>query len=83
MPPGKGEGYGFLPDYPEAVVASLKEEHGIVDLTKCAKRPEIGEQVRIIPNHVCVVTNLHNQVHLHRDGEILATLPVLLRGMTV
>jgi D-serine deaminase-like pyridoxal phosphate-dependent protein len=83
MSPGKGEGYGFLPDYPEAVVANLKEEHGIVDLTKCAKRPEIGEQVRIIPNHVCVVTNLHNQVHLHRDGEILATLPVLLRGMTV
>jgi hypothetical protein len=29
------------------------------------------------------VTNLHNQVHLHRDGEILASLPVLLRGMTV
>ncbi len=83
MPTGQGEGYGFLPDYPAAVVASLKEEHGILDLTKCAKRPEIGERVRLIPNHVCVVTNLHNEVHLHRDGEVLATLPVLLRGMTV
>jgi D-serine deaminase-like pyridoxal phosphate-dependent protein len=83
MPSGNGEGYGILTEYPEAVIASLKEEHGIVDLTKCAKRPEIGERVRIIPNHVCVVTNLHNQVHLHRDGEVLATMPVLLRGMTV
>jgi D-serine deaminase-like pyridoxal phosphate-dependent protein len=83
MPPGKGEGYGFLPDYPDAIVTSLKEEHGIVDLSKCSARPEIGERVRVIPNHVCVVTNLHNEVHLHRDGEVLATLPVLLRGMTV
>src|ERR1700736_293309 len=79
MPPGKGEGYGFLPDYPDAIVTSLKEEHGIVHLSKCSARPEIGERVRVIPNHVCVVTNLHNEVHLHRDGEVLATLPVLLR----
>jgi D-serine deaminase-like pyridoxal phosphate-dependent protein len=56
---------------------------GVVDLGRSARKPEVGERVRIIPNHVCVVTNLHDYIYLHRDGAVLAQLPVYLRGKTI
>ncbi|MGA8658360.1 MAG: D-TA family PLP-dependent enzyme [Chthoniobacterales bacterium] len=83
LAPGQGDGYGLLPDYPEATIARLNEEHGIVDLGGCIQKPEVGECVRVIPNHACVVTNLHDQIYLHRNGEVLAQLPVYLRGKTI
>jgi D-serine deaminase-like pyridoxal phosphate-dependent protein len=83
LPTGHGTGYGLLPDYPGATITRLNEEHGIVDLGSSARKPEIGERLRIIPNHVCAVTNLHDQIYLHREGVVLAKLPVYLRGKTV
>jgi D-serine deaminase-like pyridoxal phosphate-dependent protein len=83
LPSKPGEGYGLLPDYPDATIARLSEEHGVLDLTRSAQKPEIGERVRIIPNHVCVVTNLHDHIQLHKNGELIARLPIHLRGLTV
>lgn len=80
---GQAEGYGLLPDYPDAIIARLNEEHGILDLGGCVRKPEVGECVRVIPNHACVVTNLHDQIYLHRDGEVLAQLPIYSRGKTI
>src|ERR1700759_317421 len=56
LPPGQGDGYGLLADYPDATITRLNEEHGVVDLGASGRKPEIGERVRIIPNHACVVT---------------------------
>jgi len=83
LAPGQGDGYGLLPDYPEAIIARLSEEHGVLDLGSSARKPEVGECVRVIPNHACVVTNLHDQIYLHRNGEVLAELPIYARGKTV
>jgi D-serine deaminase-like pyridoxal phosphate-dependent protein len=83
LPTGQGDGYGLLPDYPDANITRLSEEHGIVDVARSARKPEVGERIRIVPNHVCVVTNLHDEIILHRDGTVLAKLPVYLRGKTV
>ena len=38
-------GYGHLPDYPEAKIVRLSEEHGEVDITPCARRPRLGERM--------------------------------------
>lgn len=73
-------GYGLLRDYPEAVISGLSEEHGHVDLSACTRKPEVGETVLIIPNHACVVTNLFDQVHIHRSGRLVETLRVDARG---
>jgi D-serine deaminase-like pyridoxal phosphate-dependent protein len=73
-------GYGHVLEYPDAVITTLNEEHGIVDLSKCAARPSIGDKVRVIPNHVCVVSNLFDVVNLIEDGEVVETLPVAARG---
>jgi D-serine deaminase-like pyridoxal phosphate-dependent protein len=80
--PSVGEGYGLILEYPDAVIERLNEEHGIVDLSGCARRPAIGERVRIVPNHVCVVSNLHDAVAVTRDGEVVDTWRVAARGCT-
>jgi D-serine deaminase-like pyridoxal phosphate-dependent protein len=79
-PPQAGPGYGLLADYPDAVITRLNEEHGMLDLSACASRPALGEVVRIVPNHVCVVTNLHDEVVVMRDGQVAGTWPVAARG---
>ncbi|MEI7791455.1 MAG: D-TA family PLP-dependent enzyme [Alphaproteobacteria bacterium] len=81
-PPEAGEGYGLVLDYPGAIVERLNEEHGILDLSRCAKKPAIGERIRILPNHVCVVSNLHDEVVVSRNGEVVDRLRVAARGMT-
>jgi D-serine deaminase-like pyridoxal phosphate-dependent protein len=74
------EGFGLVVGYPDAKIRSLSEEHGVIDLTVCAQKPGIGERLRIIPNHACVVSNLFDTVVLVRGGEIVETTPVSARG---
>lgn len=73
-------GFGHIVGYPDAVITALSEEHGTVDLSACAARPEIGERVRVIPNHCCVVTNLFDHVHLIRDTEVEERAAITSRG---
>jgi D-serine deaminase-like pyridoxal phosphate-dependent protein len=73
-------GYGRIVEYPEAVIVRLNEEHGIVDLSACARRPEVGEVVSVIPNHTCVVTNLHDALVGVRGGRAEVVWPVAARG---
>lgn len=80
---GAAAGYGLMVDYPDAVLERLSEEHGMVDLSRCeGPRPTLGERVRIVPNHCCVVTNLHDQIALVRGGEVEAVVAVSARGRT-
>ena len=74
------QGYGLIPAYPNATIHALSEEHGHIDLTACETKPEIGEKLRIIPNHACPVSNLFDHVTLHRSGTILRDQPVAARG---
>lgn len=73
-------GYGALRDYPEATIPALSEEHGHVDLAACARKPCVGEIVFVIPNHACVVTNLFDEVVLHRGGAEMRRARVDARG---
>jgi D-serine deaminase-like pyridoxal phosphate-dependent protein len=68
----EGGGYGALLDHPEVTVARLSEEHGILDLSDSVWRPQVGEQVRIVPNHACIVTHLFDAM-LGVRGEIVET----------
>lgn len=75
-------GFGHLDAYPEAVIVALNEEHGMVDLSACgARRPEIGERLAIVPNHVCPVSNLHDHVATVRGGRV-GRMTVAARGTT-
>lgn len=74
--------YGMIVEYPDAIITGLSEEHGTVDLSKVqGRRPEIGEKVRIIPNHTCVVSNLFDVMTFHRDGIVTRVEEVAARGL--
>ncbi|MDI4645821.1 alanine racemase [Cohnella hashimotonis] len=74
-------GYGYLPNYPEAVIERLSEEHGIVRVPDdCPLR--IGDTVAVIPNHCCTVTNLHDRLIGVRKGRIERMIQVDARGRT-
>ena len=75
------KGYGHVVEYPEAVIASLSEEHGILDLSRCRRKPEVGEVVTVIPNHTCVVTNLHDRLVGLRRGRVETVFHVQARGL--
>lgn len=73
-----GAGYGWLLGR-RSRLASLSEEHGVVAL-EAGERLEVGERVRVLPNHACVVANLHAQLYGLRGERVETLLPVLARG---
>jgi D-serine deaminase-like pyridoxal phosphate-dependent protein len=74
------EGHGQILEYPDACIYTLSEEHGHVDFSKCAKKPEIGERVTIIANHCCPANNLFNEIVAVRKNEVQVVWPVAARG---
>ncbi len=74
------EGHGLILEYPDARIVHLSEEHGVVDFSRCAQKPAIGERVRVLPNHCCVVSNLFDEVFGVRNGRVEAIWQVAARG---
>ncbi|KJC58975.1 alanine racemase [Bradyrhizobium sp. LTSPM299] len=74
------DGHGLILEHPEAKIARFAEEHGFLDLARSNTRPNVGDVVRIVPNHVCVVVNMMDEVVMVRGDEIVGTLPVAARG---
>ncbi len=72
--------YGHIVEHPDWEICSLSEEHGHVHVPSSAVSPQVGECVTIIPNHVCVVTNLHDRIYASRNGTVEACLAVVARG---
>jgi D-serine deaminase-like pyridoxal phosphate-dependent protein len=75
-------GYGYVVGKPGWRIARLSEEHAIIELAPDAPRPVIGQRVAIIPNHVCTVINLQNDVVGVRGSTVEMTLPIAARGGT-
>ena len=76
----EGEGFGQLLEHPEVVVARMSEEHGVLDLERSDWRPVVGERVRVVPNHVCIVVHLNDLVYGVRGESVQSSWPVAARG---
>jgi len=74
------KGFGRVVEYPNAQVTGFSEEHGILDLSACARKPKIGETISVIPNHCCVVSNMMDEIYAARNGMVEAVYPVAARG---
>ncbi len=74
------DGFGLVLEYPQAKIAAFAEEHGFLDLSRSNARPKVGEVVRVVPNHVCVVVNMVDRMIAVRDDKIVDVLPVAARG---
>jgi D-serine deaminase-like pyridoxal phosphate-dependent protein len=73
------DGYGMLPAYPDAVVARLYDHHAVVAAGD-GPLPELGEVVAVVPNHVCPVVDLADEILLVRQGRLLGRWAVHARG---
>lgn len=73
------EGFGEIVGKPGALVTGLSEEHGVVTLSDGAALA-VGERVRVLPNHCCVVTNLFDQVYFVSGDRVVDVMPVAARG---
>jgi D-serine deaminase-like pyridoxal phosphate-dependent protein len=63
----------YLEEDNELKVDKVSEEHGMI--LRAGHRLEVGDQVRIIPNHACPVANLAREYNLiGKDG--ISTFPV-------
>jgi D-serine deaminase-like pyridoxal phosphate-dependent protein len=71
--------FGLVAGHPELVVERLYEEHAIVTSPEPTDIA-LGSRLRVVPNHSCATTNLHDRVHVIDDGEIVDVWSVDARG---
>jgi D-serine deaminase-like pyridoxal phosphate-dependent protein len=74
------DGFGCLWDDAAVTVKSMSEEHGILDLSRSSRTLRVGERVRVVPNHVCIVVHLADVVFGVRNDSVVTSWPVAARG---
>jgi D-serine deaminase-like pyridoxal phosphate-dependent protein len=52
------EGFGAVVGYPDITIDRVNDYHGVVLAPPGVPRPNLGEVVAIIPNHICPVIDL-------------------------
>jgi D-serine deaminase-like pyridoxal phosphate-dependent protein len=58
----------------------FSEEHGHVDLSASQARHRVGDRLRVIPNHVCAMVNLHDEIYGIRGEQVEVVWRVEGRG---
>jgi D-serine deaminase-like pyridoxal phosphate-dependent protein len=60
-------------------LARLSEEHGVVEVAP-GDALRVGQKVRVLPNHACVVSNLHDRVFVVSGDDVVDEWAVAARG---
>jgi D-serine deaminase-like pyridoxal phosphate-dependent protein len=60
-------------------LSRLSEEHGVIDVAP-GDTFRVGQKVRVLPNHACVVSNLHDRVKVIRGADVVDEWVVAARG---
>ena len=63
----------------KATLVRLSEEHGIMNLDP-DEDLDIGDRVRIIPNHACAVVNLFDKAYGMRNMKVVEEFKIAARG---
>ena len=72
-------GYGLVLEAPGSAIATLSEEHGHVKVAK-GDELELGQRVHVVPNHVCPVSNLFDELWVRRGEKIVDRYAIAARG---
>ena len=75
-------GYGHVLGRDDIVIDQLSEEHGRL-VSEGPINLKVGDKLRIIPNHVCVVTNMVDAIHVLRNNTVADCWPIAARGKLV
>lgn len=73
-------GHGYIVEYPEAVIRRLSEEHAQVEFAPGSRRPELGQRVTIVPNHICPCVNLQDELWWREEDGSINPIRVDARG---
>jgi D-serine deaminase-like pyridoxal phosphate-dependent protein len=77
--PGPDDGlFGAIVEAPGARIVKLNEEHAYVQVG--AEQLDVGQRVRVVPNHACVVANLFDELVVVGEGREPERRPVDARG---
>ncbi|MBD2847599.1 alanine racemase [Paenibacillus sp. IB182496] len=74
------DGFGLVVGRPDVRVVMLNEEHGFLQYDPAGPPLAIGERVELIPNHACVIPNLHPRVAGVREGRLCEWIEIDARG---
>src|SRR6185312_8119277 len=72
--------YGLIREDSQTDFIALSEEHGHLDTTHSDRSFQIGERLHILPNHVCVTVNMHDQIYGVRGNTVEKVWQVKARG---
>nr|WP_319515089.1 D-TA family PLP-dependent enzyme [uncultured Cohaesibacter sp.] len=72
-------GYGHVLGRDDLTIDQLSEEHGRI-VSSGPINLSVGQRVRIIPNHACVVSNMLDRVEIVRGANYMGCKPVAARG---
>ncbi|OAP36282.1 alanine racemase [Sinorhizobium glycinis] len=72
-------GYGHVLGRDDIHIDQLSEEHGRL-VSDGPIGLKVGEQLRVVPNHACVVTNMVDAIHIIEAGEPKTEWSVVARG---
>ncbi len=61
-------GHGHVVEFPHAEIEQLYEHHAVCRMSAEQKPPAIGSVLRVVPNHVCQVPNLVDDMVVFRAG---------------
>jgi D-serine deaminase-like pyridoxal phosphate-dependent protein len=92
--PAWAPGHGLLPAFPGWQITGLWEHHAVATVPAggppqaaggtegpVAPPPQVGDQVIVIPNHVCTVVNLASELNAASGGKLTGRWPVAARGL--
>jgi D-serine deaminase-like pyridoxal phosphate-dependent protein len=80
---GEKTGCGLIVERPDIRFETMSEEHGHLDLTDSKSKPEVGDRLTVVPNHVCTCVNMHDRIWYHRNGVVEGSWQVQARGKVV
>lgn len=76
----KASGFGSIVGHDDVIVSAMSEEHGTIDLSETSWRPRVGDKVRIVPNHVCIVVHLNDVLYAVDGDRVIDVWPVAARA---
>ncbi len=77
---GSQPSFGHVLEAPQAVFTKMNEEHGFVSIREAGRTFAVGEQLCVIPNHICPAVNLQDQVYGLRGDRVEQIWDVVGRG---
>jgi D-serine deaminase-like pyridoxal phosphate-dependent protein len=77
---GDGKGFGLIKGDERAQLEAMSEEHGNLNISQSSIRYRPGDRVEVIPNHVCSIINMHDEIYGVRAGSVETVWAVAARG---